>query len=156
MAHARIVNGARSGLLAGFWDFYLRSSGRGNEARLPGTNMARFFLAKQQAVSSAKGLLASATTRVLPSCGRTVGSVLSRTVGSYTGPISDLGQIPRLSKGSAGTSIARETIFVVVASACCSEPVTAHRSANSLGRLALVCIPNITRVADGSTSSSIP
>ena len=39
-------------------------SGRGNEARLPGTNMARILSAMQQAVSRANGLLASSTTRV--------------------------------------------------------------------------------------------
>ena len=80
--------------------------------------LARILLAMQQAVLCANGLLASSTTRVLPSCGRTVGSVLSGTVGGNTGPISDLGQIPRLSQGSVCASIARETIFVVVAGAC--------------------------------------
>ena len=93
-------------------------SGRGYEARLPGTNLARILLAMQQAVPRANGLLASSTTRVLPSCGRTVCSILSGAVGGDTGPISDLGQIPGLSKGSVCASIALETIFVVVASAC--------------------------------------
>ncbi len=47
-----------------------------------------------------------------------MGSVLSGTVGGNTGPISDLGQVPRLREGSASASITRETIFVIVASAC--------------------------------------
>ena len=80
--------------------------------------LARILLAMRQAVPRANGLLASSTTRVLPSCGRTVGSILSGTVGGNARPISDLGQIPGLVEGSAGASIARETIFVVVGSAC--------------------------------------
>ncbi len=80
--------------------------------------LARILLAMRQAVPRANGLLASSTTRVLPSCGRTVCSVLSGAVGGNTGPFSDLGQIPGLSEGSPGASEARKTIFVVVASAC--------------------------------------
>jgi hypothetical protein len=37
----QIVNERRGGLLAGFWDFFVEGSGRGYEARLPGTKMAR-------------------------------------------------------------------------------------------------------------------
>ena len=72
----------------------------------------------KQAVSLANGLLASSTIRVLPSCGRTVGSVLSGAVGGNTDSISDLGQIPRGRQGSTDASIALETIFVIVAGAC--------------------------------------
>jgi hypothetical protein len=45
-------------------------------------------------------------------------SILCGTIGGNTGPISDLGQIPRLVEGSVCASEARETIFVVVGSAC--------------------------------------
>ena len=112
----QIVNGVRSGSLAGLRDFFFPrfGSGRGYEARLPGSNLIS---------NVTDGLPCKWPPSVVhyksPALvGRTVSSVLSGAVGGNTGPISDLGQIPGQSQGSTDASIARETIFVIVAGAC--------------------------------------